>query len=125
MNISIIKTQLIELIEKDEAINSLIEKINEQKQNIKSEDGIVNIEEINKIRTENEKPVKNLNEFKIELCSLRTEKKEIEKILATEIDIDDKKFEIDLEEYGKYSIEKTPDIYDEDEATISYSKLSQ
>lgn len=124
MNTLTIKTNLIELVEKDSEIDLLIEKINKLNKKIKSEVGIVNIEEINKIREENKKPIKSLNEFKIELNSLRTKKNDIERALVKEIDINDENLEIDLDEYGKYSIKKTNDIYDEDEATISYSKLS-
>lgn len=124
MNTTTIKTKLVELIEKDSIINSLTQKSNELKDKIKSEDKITDIDQINKIRKENIEPVKKFDEYNVKIDNLKTERKNIEKILTNEIDIDGKKLEIDLAEHGKYSIEKIKDFYNEEDPKIEYSKLS-
>lgn len=124
MDTTTIETKLVELIEKDIAINSLTQESKKLKEKIKTEENITDIEQINKIREENIKHAQKFDEHNINLSTLIIERKDIEKTLTSKIDIAGKKLEINLANHGKYSIKKITDIYNEEEPKIEYSKLS-
>lgn len=123
MNAELIKTKLAEFIIKGNEIETLNLNLEDLKTQIKRIEGITDFEKINEIQNINLPIKQNITDLSIVIDSLVEERKEVEKILLNEIDVENQKMEIVLENLGKISFIKMKDFYGEGEPTIEYTKL--